>query len=196
MTKKKATTKVKSKLTTKQRKFADEYVKTGNATKAAISAGYSKKTAQQVGSENLSKPVIKQYIELQMKKIEDKKIMGAKEALEQITKIARGESVTQMYVTERDGKTSFTVTVDDYPSTTDVLSAAKEILKRYPLSELEKVQIKKAQAEAVKAQAEAEVAKAQVDQLNTVTDKAKSKIEKLSTEDLRNLAKMAGEDDD
>ena len=37
------------KLTIKQKKFADEYIKTGNATQSAINAGYSKKTAGQVG---------------------------------------------------------------------------------------------------------------------------------------------------
>ncbi len=34
-----------------------------NATQAAIKAGYSEKTARQVGSENLSKPDIQQAIE-------------------------------------------------------------------------------------------------------------------------------------
>lgn len=42
------------KLTEKQRRFADEYIISGNATQAAISAGYSKRTAKSVGSENLT----------------------------------------------------------------------------------------------------------------------------------------------
>ena len=50
-------------LTPKQRKFAKGYVKTGNATKAAKDAGYSPKTAYSIGSENLSKPEIAQFIE-------------------------------------------------------------------------------------------------------------------------------------
>ena len=50
------------KLTNKQQKFADEYIRTGNATKSALEAGYSPKTAQRMGSENLSKPLIKSYI--------------------------------------------------------------------------------------------------------------------------------------
>ena len=33
-----------------------------NATKAAIRAGYSEKTAQRIGSENLSKPLIAEKI--------------------------------------------------------------------------------------------------------------------------------------
>jgi len=50
------------KLTDKQQRFCDEYLKDLNATQAAVRAGYSKKTAQKIGSENLSKPVIALYI--------------------------------------------------------------------------------------------------------------------------------------
>jgi hypothetical protein len=46
------------KLTDKQEMFCKEYVIDLNATQAAIRAGYSGKTAQKIGSENLSKPVI------------------------------------------------------------------------------------------------------------------------------------------
>ncbi|WP_238140738.1 terminase small subunit, partial [Streptococcus suis] len=48
-----------AKLTIKQRKFIDEYIICGNATEAAIKAGYSQKTAGMAGSENLKKPYIK-----------------------------------------------------------------------------------------------------------------------------------------
>lgn len=51
-----------SKLTDKQQRFCEEYIIDLNATQAAIRAGYSEKTAQQVGSENLSKPVIAELI--------------------------------------------------------------------------------------------------------------------------------------
>ena len=45
-------------LTAKQQRFVDEYLVDLNATQAAIRAGYSQKTARQVGAENLTKPVI------------------------------------------------------------------------------------------------------------------------------------------
>lgn len=55
-------------LTPKQRLFIAEYVGNGfNATQAALSAGYSKKTAQVMGSENLSKPLIARAIETAIK---------------------------------------------------------------------------------------------------------------------------------
>ncbi len=58
----------------RQRKFVREYIKTNNATQAAITAGYSKKTAYSIGNENLKKPEIKKelekYQEKQQKKFE------------------------------------------------------------------------------------------------------------------------------
>lgn len=49
-------------LTEKQKRFCEEYLVDLNATQAAIRAGYSEKTARQIGPENLSKPVIQDYI--------------------------------------------------------------------------------------------------------------------------------------
>ncbi len=45
-------------LTPKQQCFVDEYLVDLNATQAAIRAGYSKKTANAIATENLAKPVI------------------------------------------------------------------------------------------------------------------------------------------
>ncbi|MEJ2896238.1 terminase small subunit [Bordetella avium] len=50
-------------LTAKQRRFVDEYLVDLNATQAAIRAGYSKKTARQIGEENLSKPDIAKAVQ-------------------------------------------------------------------------------------------------------------------------------------
>jgi phage terminase small subunit len=53
-----------SKLTAKQEMFCKEYLVDLNATQAAIRAGYSKKTAQKIGSENLLKPLIANQIQI------------------------------------------------------------------------------------------------------------------------------------
>lgn len=45
-------------MTPKQQRFVEEYLIDLNATQAAIRAGYSRKTARQIGDENLSKPDI------------------------------------------------------------------------------------------------------------------------------------------
>ena len=101
-----------SNLTVKQRKFADEYIKTGNATQAAIKAGYKEKTARFIGAENLTKPNVKAYIDAQMRKIEDAKIMKADEALQGITAIARG-TLTSKELAD-DGSY-----IDIYPTVTE-----------------------------------------------------------------------------
>lgn len=49
-------------LTEKQKIFCREYILDWNATRAAKVAGYSEETAQQIGFENLSKPVIQAHI--------------------------------------------------------------------------------------------------------------------------------------
>jgi len=45
-------------VTPKQQRFVEEYLKDLNATQAAIRAGYSQKTAKEIGAENLTKPHI------------------------------------------------------------------------------------------------------------------------------------------
>ena len=46
----------------KQWKFVQEYLLCGNATQAALAAGYSPKTARVIGQENLLKPAIAGYL--------------------------------------------------------------------------------------------------------------------------------------
>lgn len=136
---------MKQKLTPKQRKFADEYIKSGNATQAAISAGYSKQTAAVIGNENLIKPYIKSYIDERMQELESQKIMSAKEAIELLSSIARGEVKETVVVGTPVG-------VEEVKKEADFktrISAVREILKRYPDSDkLTEAQIRKANAEA------------------------------------------------
>lgn len=53
-------------LTEKQQRFIDEYLIDLNATQAAVRAGYSVKTAEAIGFENLRKPKIAQAVAEQM----------------------------------------------------------------------------------------------------------------------------------
>ena len=52
-----------ARMTEKQKRFVEEYLIDLNATQAAIRAGYKVDNAQQVGSENLSKLVVREAIE-------------------------------------------------------------------------------------------------------------------------------------
>lgn len=56
------TTVLSTGLTAKQEVFCREYITDFNATRAAEAAGYSKKTARAMGSENLTKPDIQKFI--------------------------------------------------------------------------------------------------------------------------------------
>lgn len=142
------------KLTTKQRLFADEYIKSGNATQSAIKAGYATKAAYRTGSENLRKPQIKAYIDAKMAEIESHKIADAKEAMQAITAIARGETTeTQAQINPLTGEWEKTEVPADLKTR---LTAWREILKRYPLSdELTKAQLRKVNADARVAEARA-----------------------------------------
>ena len=65
-------------LTPKQQRFVEEYLIDLNATQAAIRAGYSEKTAKEIGSENLTKPNIAKAIqEAQSKRTEETQIDSA-----------------------------------------------------------------------------------------------------------------------
>lgn len=50
-------------LTARQARFCDEYVISGNSAASARAAGYSARTARQIGSENLTKPDIQAALE-------------------------------------------------------------------------------------------------------------------------------------
>lgn len=64
-----------AKLTDKQQRFVEEYLKDLNATRAAIDAGYSKKTAEQQGYQLLQKTLVSEAIqEAQQKRSERTKI--------------------------------------------------------------------------------------------------------------------------
>lgn len=84
------------KLTPKQKKFADEYIKSGNITQSAIGAGYSKKTARVIGQENLLKPAIKEYIAERIAEIDKANIADQKEILEFMTRVMRGQETEQV----------------------------------------------------------------------------------------------------
>ena len=59
-------------LTPKQQRFIEHYIVDLNATQAAIRAGYSSKTAAEIGAENLRKPQIAAAIAAQQAKISEK----------------------------------------------------------------------------------------------------------------------------
>lgn len=82
-------------LTPKQKAFADEWLKNGgNDYNAAISAGYSKRTANNAGRDVREKPCVSAYIAERQQEIEKRAkrdIMSLAEIQERRSKLAKGE---------------------------------------------------------------------------------------------------------
>ncbi|HFK5851691.1 TPA: terminase small subunit [Streptococcus pyogenes] len=119
-----------SKLTLKQKRFADEYIISANATAAAIKAGYSKKTARSICQENLTKPDIKAYIDERLEKLESEKIATQEEVLQYLTSIMRGEQQEKTLISI--GELGQEI-VDIDVGAKDRLKAAELLGKRYRL---------------------------------------------------------------
>ena len=105
----------KDKLTPKQKKFCDEYLKLGNATQAAKNAGYSEKTAYRTGADNLKVPHILDYINARQEQIASKDIPDIEEIMKYLTDVMRGKIKDQF---------------DLDASLSERTKAAQELLKR------------------------------------------------------------------
>lgn len=117
-------------MTEKQKRFCDEYLISCNGTQAAIRAGYSEKTATKIAAENLTKPDIKTYIEERLEQIRGEKTADAKEVMEYLTAVMRGEHTEQVLRLVGEG----TQKIDNIAvAEKDRLKAAELIGKRYGL---------------------------------------------------------------
>jgi phage terminase small subunit len=103
-------------LNERQKAFADYYIQTGNATEAAIKAGYSEKTARSIGAENLTKPDISAYIRERLDEQSEKRVADANEVIEFYTAVMRGEVKDQFGLDA---------------SLSDRLKAGDALMKRY-----------------------------------------------------------------
>lgn len=129
------------KLTIKQQRFADEYIISGNATEAAIEAGYAKRAAYQQGAENLRKPHIKAYIAERLDAINSAKIADQEEVLQYLTSVMRGTTQSAVVVVEGEGDgVSSARLIDKTPDEKEKLKAAELLGKRYG-SFTEKVEV-------------------------------------------------------
>jgi phage terminase small subunit len=105
-------------LTPKQKAFSDYYIECGNASEAARRAGYSPKTAEKIGSENLQKPEISAYIQERMAQQDASRVASADEVLRFYSSVMRGQE-----------KDAFGLD----PSLADRLKAADSLMKRYAI---------------------------------------------------------------
>lgn len=81
------------KLTEKQKKFADYYIETGNATEAYRRAGYTGKgnVAEAAASRLLSNVKIREYIDNLIAQKDSERIASQDEILEFLTSVLRGQ---------------------------------------------------------------------------------------------------------
>lgn len=103
-------------LNQRQLTFCEEYIKTNNATKAAIAAGYSEKTARSQGQRMLTFVDISDYIKSRLDEINAEQIASTDEVMRFFTSVMRG--------TEKD---QFGLDA----SLSDRIKAGQEIVKRF-----------------------------------------------------------------
>ena len=105
----------------KQKAFADEYLKCGNAAEAYRNAGYKNFSSASVeANKTLNNPKVAAYIAERQKQIEDSRIADVSEVLQFFSSVMRGEVKDQF---EMDAALS------------DRLSAGRELMKRYDKSD-------------------------------------------------------------
>lgn len=103
-------------MTEKQRRFADYFIETGNAAEAARRAGYSTRSAKQIGEKNMTKHDVSAYIKKRLAELAAGRIADAQEVLEVFSGILRGT------VADQDGAPA---------SVRDRIEAGKAILRRF-----------------------------------------------------------------
>lgn len=129
-------------MTKKQKRFADEYLIDLNATQAAIRAGYSPKTArfaaEWINEKNLQKPTkkynmeLKGYIDEQLAQLHNDDIATAKEVMQYLTSVIRGQSKSEVVVVEGIGDgCSNARRIKKAPDEKERLKAAELLGKRY-----------------------------------------------------------------
>lgn len=82
---------VKDKLNTRQKKFAEYYVQSGNTVQSAIKAGYSENYANARAYELLENVGVSEYIRELSEKLKNERIMTAKDRQVLLSDIARDD---------------------------------------------------------------------------------------------------------
>lgn len=117
-------------MTLKQQRFADEYIISGNATGAAVKAGYSSKYANTNASKLLQNTAIKSYIDERLAQLASEKIATQEEVLTYLTSVMRGETQEQTLISI--GELGQTITDIDVGAK-DRIKAAELLGKRHRL---------------------------------------------------------------
>lgn len=127
----------KSKMTPKEKKFADEWLIDCNGTRAYMAAYPRVKNSKSAGvlaNKLLAKASVRQYVDEKLAELSSKKIASAQEVMEYLTSVLRGESSAEIVVVEGTGDgCSEARAVQKKPDEKEKLKAAELLGKRYGL---------------------------------------------------------------
>ena len=118
------------KMNERQKRFADEYIISGNAYQSAIKAGYSPKYAKTDAHKLLENTRIKNYIDERLAQLESDKIADQQEVLKYLSAVMRGEMTEQTL--KSIGESGQVITEIDVGAK-DRIKAAELLGKRYRL---------------------------------------------------------------
>jgi phage terminase small subunit len=122
------------KLTEQQRRFADEYIITGNIYKSAIIAGYSDNYAKTSAGKLLGNVRVKAYIDERLDKLKKDSIAEQDEILQYLTSVMRGQTEDEQLLVVGDGDFGSSVEKHKRKSDTQARTKAAELLgKRYAM---------------------------------------------------------------
>lgn len=120
-------------MTEKQMLFCEEYLKDLNGTRAYLEVYKNVKSdrvASACASKLLAKANIRSYIDKRLEEIHDEKTADAKEVIEYLTSVMRGESQSEVLYLCGSGRQEV---IKKKPEERDRLKAAELIGKRYGL---------------------------------------------------------------
>jgi phage terminase small subunit len=106
------------KLKPKELIFAEEWLKTTNATQSAIKAGYSARTAYSAGNRLLKKVDVRQYIDERLAEMKESSIADTNEVMQFLSSTMRGDIPDQFGLD---------------PALNDRIKAAELLGKRYKM---------------------------------------------------------------
>ncbi|WP_347132332.1 terminase small subunit [Staphylococcus hominis] len=123
-----------SELNKRQRTFAEAYAIPGtecygNATKSAIFAGYSERSAYNTGQRMMKNDEIQRYIKGVEEKLFDENIMSGKEVLYRLTRTARAETIEIEPVVTKKGDYKLNPSTEKYNL---VYDESVELVKKPP----------------------------------------------------------------
>lgn len=122
------------KLNARQKAFCEFYVASGNATDAAIKAGYSKSYARDRIHILMKSIGISRYIDELMQKVQSERIASAEEVLQNLTAMMRGEIQEEVVIVEGKGDgISIASIIKKQVSAKERIKAAELLGKRHAL---------------------------------------------------------------